>query len=474
MDGERHICGGTLIAPDVILTAGHCSEFFAEVHIDADGSNGDYLLVESHHPHPNYGNVIESDLALAKLFGRSEKPFVALNEGVDVPEDDEYLTVMGWGVTVEGVASTQSDVLREVEVQYMSNAECDASSGYYGGDFVTYDGYIEKNMMCAWSNKKDACQGDSGGPLIRKGSDEGEDVQVGVVSWGLGCAMDTFPGVYSRISAEYDWIRSTVCQISKYPPSSFGCVTTSEAVGMGEKEQVTLVIELGAKGQDTSWILEANDRGNFIEGTSYAPFGTYDSDNELAVESLQVAPNQSYRLTVMDRSGGGSSRSSSVFRLCYGDVSPDDCLTNLDAIICGGNGLLSSTRSVDCLVEARTPAPTPVVLGLPVPASVPTQRLPTFAPFFVPLFFDETRQPLNRDNETPAPSPSLTTLASILPLPLDTPGADGTQTTSVEQPEDIQEPNLLTIPDTTAISSSSRISLRQSFFMCMAVAILCL
>jgi hypothetical protein len=45
---------------------------------------------------------------------------------------------------------------------------------------------------------------------------------------------------------------------------------------------------------DTSWILEANDRGNFIDGTSYVPFGTYDEDNEVAVESFQVVSNQSY------------------------------------------------------------------------------------------------------------------------------------------------------------------------------------
>ena len=49
---------------------------------------------------------------------------------------------------------------------------------------------------------------------------------------------------------------------------------------------------------DTSWILEANDRGNFIDGTLYVPFGMYDEDNEVAVESLQVVSNQSYWWTV--------------------------------------------------------------------------------------------------------------------------------------------------------------------------------
>lgn len=118
----------------------------------------DYLVVEEHYAHPNYGNIIQSDFSIAKLYGRSDKPLVSINTDSSTPEDDEYLTVMGWGVTVEGVSSTQSNVLREVEVQYMSNTECDSSSGMYDGNFVTYDGYIEGNMMCAWSENKDACQ----------------------------------------------------------------------------------------------------------------------------------------------------------------------------------------------------------------------------------------------------------------------------------------------------------------------------
>jgi hypothetical protein len=56
---------------------------------------------------------------------------------------------------------------------------------------------------------KDSCQGDSGGPIVvRKGN---QHIQVGIVSWGEGCARADFPGVYSRISHVNGWIESVVC-----------------------------------------------------------------------------------------------------------------------------------------------------------------------------------------------------------------------------------------------------------------------
>ena len=57
--------------------------------------------------------------------------------------------------------------------------------------------------------------GDSGGPLIRKGSSSDDDVLVGVVSWGRGCAEDGVPGVYARVSYFYEWIVATAC--SNFP-----------------------------------------------------------------------------------------------------------------------------------------------------------------------------------------------------------------------------------------------------------------
>merc|ERR1712051_906056 len=93
-----------------------------------------------------------------------------------------------------------------------------------GGYQTDYKNQISGNMMCANDNGEDSCQGDSGGPLVIR-SRTG-DVQVGVVSWGVGCAHRDFPGVYARVSAQYHWIRANVCEGSSDPPASFECKQT--------------------------------------------------------------------------------------------------------------------------------------------------------------------------------------------------------------------------------------------------------
>ena len=98
----------------------------------------------------------------------------------------------------------------EVDLSVITNKICDTSSG---------DTY---SMLCAMDFGKDLCQGDSGGPLMLKSS-QGADVQVGVVSWGFGCAQKDFPGLYSHVSSAYDWIRETTCRRSVSPPADFNC-----------------------------------------------------------------------------------------------------------------------------------------------------------------------------------------------------------------------------------------------------------
>ena len=94
--------------------------------------------------------------------------------------------------------------LQYVRVPAITNSQCNSA---YGGD-------ITDTMLCAgYPNVggKDACQGDSGGPFVC--NDNGNAVIAGVVSWGIGCALPNYPGVYARVTPVLSWIQSNmVCK----------------------------------------------------------------------------------------------------------------------------------------------------------------------------------------------------------------------------------------------------------------------
>merc|ERR1719379_2882096 len=121
------------------------------------------------------------------------------------------LTVIGFGSTSEG--GPGSNRLQKVAVPTNSNQQCQSQ----------YNGIDERIHLCAGflEGGKDSCQGDSGGPIFRtQGS---KRVQVGVVSYGEGCARPNFSGVYARVSGVYSWIQSQVCELATVNrPSSCG------------------------------------------------------------------------------------------------------------------------------------------------------------------------------------------------------------------------------------------------------------
>ena len=232
-DEFGHFCGGSLIARDVVLSASHCQHMKDtggyKVVIgrrDLDTSDGEEIAVKTEITHPKYNwGTTDYDFMVLILERPMEEDDVStiVSLSREVVPVDSPVSVMGWGDT----AASDDEVvmsydLRTTEVFVMSNEECEQSSGVIGGMQENYHGQITSNMVCARDVGEDSCQGDSGGPLVSRQS-TGEDVQVGIVSWGVGCANANFPGVYARVSAGYDWIREKVCGGSVDPPASFDC-----------------------------------------------------------------------------------------------------------------------------------------------------------------------------------------------------------------------------------------------------------
>jgi hypothetical protein len=115
--------------------------------------------------------------------------------------------VIGYGYTVAGGAA--SPKLKQVDLPIVTQEQCAAVNG---ADKIT-----EANFCAGFKEGgKDSCQGDSGGPLFRPDA-TGAQLQIGVVSWGNGCAKPENPGVYASVAHFETWLRPRVRDIDIVP-----------------------------------------------------------------------------------------------------------------------------------------------------------------------------------------------------------------------------------------------------------------
>lgn len=210
---KSYLCGGTILNNRWILTAAHCLKTTAaesiEVLVGTQTlvSGGSRIKVEKIIIHPDYrSNTKDSDIALVKLTSFVQIPRIEIinpSDELNYSPAGAAVTVVGWGRTLSDTADDLPKELREVTVPLVESKTC-------------YDRYkkagidISDNMLCAGFKVggKDSCGGDSGGPLIVKSDVDNKVFQVGIVSWGIGCAQPENYGVYTRVSKFYNWIKN--------------------------------------------------------------------------------------------------------------------------------------------------------------------------------------------------------------------------------------------------------------------------
>ena len=210
-------CGGSLVAEAIVLTAAHCTDGVppSELEVVAGTidlrSGGERRSVARIDQHAEYNDVaLVNDISLLIL----DRPFT-LSDAIAVAElatpeesaarseEGDPAFVTGFGAVDE--AGLPSDLLLEAELDTYADDRCEELYRQ-DGDTVVGD-----SQVCAGRDRGhvDACYGDSGGPLVvplDDGADADDWRQIGIVSWGAGCAAPLRPTIYTEVSAFTDWL----------------------------------------------------------------------------------------------------------------------------------------------------------------------------------------------------------------------------------------------------------------------------
>lgn len=201
-------CGGAMIASKVVLTAAHCvngtgtnSSITATTgKVDLQAGGGQSIKSTYVYRSPEYAGTGAQDWALIELASAPSAPLLTIADHGQTSLGTGDFTIMGWGSTTG--SGSQSRYLEYATVPFVTDTSCEQSYGSdLQPDYELCAGHPEGGV--------DTCQGDSGGPMVQRDS-AGNWIEVGIVSWGQGCAEAGHPGVYGEVQSFSDSINARI------------------------------------------------------------------------------------------------------------------------------------------------------------------------------------------------------------------------------------------------------------------------
>lgn len=207
----RFRCGGCYIGGRAFLTAAHCVDDISDpTKLSVKFNNysrtgpGMVLKAKKIYIHPNYNpNTFDNDVAVICLEKKPRKvKTMRLNASASRTKKGRKMSVIGYGRIKEG--GPLSDKPRQINITVSTREN-------YPSEWITNQMFTASDVNDPGNpnDNEDACQGDSGSPAFVYLRKKRQYRVVGIVSWGIGCAVDGFPGVYSKVSSSRKWIIET-------------------------------------------------------------------------------------------------------------------------------------------------------------------------------------------------------------------------------------------------------------------------
>lgn len=214
----QQFCGGTLIDRNSVLTAAHCVKGMRPGRLritigrtvlsKKQGVMRDVRRIYIHRKYRTNSHKFDAAVLKLKAPVRNVRPMrIPAAKQNYLEKKGSRATIAGWGNTVAQPISGSNrynypDRMQKARVPIRKDRYARSAYG---------KSYVPRLMIAAGKKGKDTCQGDSGGPMFKKRG--GKYLQIGITSFGAGCAARGYPGVYTEVNAKP--IRSFIMKASR-------------------------------------------------------------------------------------------------------------------------------------------------------------------------------------------------------------------------------------------------------------------